>query len=313
MSKYTIETAGLTKRYGVFTAVEDLHLQIRTGEVYGLLGPNGSGKTTTILMILGLTEPSQGDIQVAGLDPLREPLEVKRRVGYLPDSVGFYDGMTARENLRYTGRLAGISWPDLDRRIETELARVRLTGVAASRVGTFSHGMRQRLGLADLLIKRPSVIILDEPTTGLDPQSTQEFLALIRELKAEGNTVLLSSHLLGQVQAVCDRVGLFHRGRLVLEGSVKEIAERVLGGSYRVDLAAHGRDVERVLAEVPKVVQVKPQGNGYFRLEAKADVRRDLMERLRLEDIDLLEMSLAEISLDEVYNSYFQEEVPHAA
>ena len=307
MSTPVIETRGLAKNYGSFTAVEDLNLRIEAGEVYGLLGPNGSGKTTTILMILGLTEASGGEIRVLGLDPLREPLEVKRRVGYLPDSVGFYDVMTARQNLRYTGRLAGIAEDDLEHRIEAALGRVRLTGVGDARVNTFSHGMRQRLGLAEVLIKRPSVIILDEPTTGLDPQSTQEFLALIRELKSDGTAILLSSHLLGQVQAVCDRVGLFHRGHLVVEGTVKGVAERVLGGSYRIDLAVRGHDAERVLAEIPEVVQVKPQGDGYFRLEARADVRRDVVEELRGMNIDILEMSLAEISLDEVYNGYFRE------
>ena len=307
-----IETRGLTKRYGNFLAVDGIDLTIEAGEVYGLLGPNGSGKTTTILMILGLTEASHGEIRVLGLSPLREPLEVKRRVGYLPDSVGFYDVMTARQNLRYTGRLAGIPAAELDRRIESALGRVRLTGVGDARVGTFSHGMRQRLGLAEVLIKKPAVIILDEPTTGLDPQSTQEFLALIRELKYDGATVLLSSHLLGQVQAVCDRVGLFHQGHLVVEGTVKGVAERVLGGSYRVDLAVRGAGAEQVLGEIPDVVQVKPQGDGYFRLEARADVRRNVVERLRGKDIDLLEMSLAEISLDEVYNGYFRE-VDHAA
>jgi len=307
-----IEAKGLAKRYGSFTAVEDVSLTIEAGEVYGLLGPNGSGKTTMILMILGLTEASHGDIRVLGLNPLRDPLEVKRRVGYLPDSVGFYGTMTARQNLRYTGRLAGLSGKDLDGRIEAALSRVRLTDVGDSRVNTFSHGMRQRLGLAEVLVKRPSIIILDEPTTGMDPQATQEFLELIGELKAEGNTVLLSSHLLGQVQAVCDRVGLFHRGRVVLEGTVQGIADRIFGGHYRIDVTARGAAAGEALAGIPGVAQVAELGDHRFRLKAKSDIRRDLVQQLSDQKVDLLEMSLVEVSLDEVYNSYFRE-VAHAA
>ena len=153
MAGPVIEGTGLTKRYGSFTAVNGLNLRIQAGEVFGLLGPNGSGKTTTILMILGLTEPTAGQIRVLGLDPLREPLAVKRRVGYLPDAIGFYDAMTARQNLRYTARLAGLDDAEIEQRIDSALARVNLSDKGDNRVGTYSRGMRQRLGLADVLLK----------------------------------------------------------------------------------------------------------------------------------------------------------------
>src|SRR5690242_18342116 len=167
-----ISAQSLTKRYGATIAVDHIDLDVRAGEIVGILGPNGSGKTTTILMLLGLTEPTEGRAEVAGFDPLRDPLEVKRRVGYLPDSVGFYDWLSARATLAYTGRLAGLSRREIDQRFTAALTRVGLGEVPLARVGTFSQGMRQRLGLAEILMKRPSVAILDEPTTALDSHST---------------------------------------------------------------------------------------------------------------------------------------------
>jgi ABC-2 type transport system ATP-binding protein len=228
-----IEARGLTKRYGEATAVAGIGFSVARGEIFGLLGPNGAGKTTTILMMLGLTDVSDGEIRVLGFDPAREPLKVKARIGYLPDSVGFYDNMTAAENLAYTARLMGIPRAEREARIADALARVRLSDVAAKRVETFSRGMRQRLGLAEILMKKAEIAILDEPTSGLDPQATEELLDMIRGLKAAGVTVLLSSHLLERVQRVCDRVALFQSGRIALIGTVPELAREVLGSGFR--------------------------------------------------------------------------------
>src|SRR5437763_16764399 len=200
-----IRARELTKRYGANVAVDHIDLEISAGEIVGILGPNGSGKTTTILMLLGLTEPTSGQAEVAGFDPLREPLEVKRRVGYMPDQVGFYDGLSALDNLAYTGRLAGLSRDEIDARFADAMERVGLTTVGRNRVRTYSQGLRQRLGLAEVLMKRPSVAILDEPTTALDPHSTQEFLDIIRALKADGTAGLASWHRLAPVQSVCVR------------------------------------------------------------------------------------------------------------
>ncbi|MGN6101396.1 MAG: ABC transporter ATP-binding protein, partial [Devosia sp.] len=178
MSNTVIEAHGLSKRYGRQVAVDGIDLEVMEGEVVGLLGPNGAGKTTTILMLLGLTEGSSGSVRILGRDPWREPLAVKREVGYLPDAVGFYDNLSGRENLRYTARLGGLVAAEADRRIAEALERVRLAEVADRRVGTYSRGMRQRLGLAELLSRHCRVAILDEPTSGLDPQSTHELLQL---------------------------------------------------------------------------------------------------------------------------------------
>ncbi|MCX8088964.1 MAG: ATP-binding cassette domain-containing protein [Meiothermus ruber] len=307
-----IETQGLTKRYGRVVAVEGLELRIEAGEVYGLLGPNGSGKTTTILMLLGLTEPSAGQVRVLGLDPVREPLSLKRQVGYLPDSVGFYGEMTAWENLSYIARLNGLPPALAKARMERVLERMGLAEVAHRPVGAFSRGMRQRLGLAEVLLKEPKVVILDEPTLGLDPEAAQEFLKMIQSLKSEGITVLLSSHLLHQVQAICDRVGLFHKGKLVLEGRVEELAQRVLGGAYRIRLEATPLNglAERLQA-LPEVSRVQTEAQG-LRLEATQDIRPQVAKAVLEAGAALQSLVLEQPSLDEVYARYFQE-VRHAA
>jgi ABC-2 type transport system ATP-binding protein len=299
-----IRAEGLTKRYGARLAVDHVDIEVRAGEIVGILGPNGSGKTTTILMLLGLTEPTGGHAEVAGFDPLREPLEVKRRVGYLPDQIGFYDGLSARDNLAYTARLAGLPRSEIDERFLAAIARVGLEDVGRSRVRTFSQGMRQRLGLAEILMKRPSVAILDEPTTALDPHATQEFLAMIRGLKADGTAVLLSSHHLDQVQSVCDRVALFNRGRIALSGTVAELAGRVLGGGHVIDVVAQGGDIAGRLAAVPGVVRVQALGDDRYRADCQSDLRAEIARRLAPE-VDLGGIQFAAPSLNEVYNQYF--------
>jgi ABC-2 type transport system ATP-binding protein len=301
-----IRAEGLTKHYGATIAVDHVDLEVAAGEIVGILGPNGSGKTTTILMLLGLTEPSAGRAEVAGFDPLREPLEVKRRVGYLPDSVGFYDGLSARDNLAYTGRLAGLSRGEIDQRFAEAMVRVGLPDVGRERVATFSRGMRQRLGLAEILMKNPRIAILDEPTATLDPHSTQEFLGMIRGLRAEGTTVLLSSHHLDQVQSVCDRVALFNRGRIALAGSVTDLAQRVLGGGHVIDVEARGPGLRERLAGLPGVVRVQPLGPDLYRIDCERDLRPELA-RLLAPSSELLGIRFAEPSLNEVYTRYFDD------
>ena len=210
MGEQVIVLTDLTKQYGNFTAVDHIRLNIRKGEIFGLLGPNGAGKSTTILMMLGLTEPTSGTVEICGINSTTHPIEVKRRIGYLPEDVGFYDDMTGPENLIYTARLNGIPDKEAKTKAMELMKRVGLEEQLTKKTGKYSRGMRQRLGLADVLIKNPEIIILDEPTSGIDPAGVQEFIELIRWLsKEEGLTVLFSSHHLDQVQKVCDRVGLF--------------------------------------------------------------------------------------------------------
>ncbi len=224
-----IETEELTKRYGAQTAVNRLNLQIREGEVFGFLGPNGAGKTTSLLMFLGLTEPTSGKVRVCGVDPARDPIHVKRLVGYLPENVGFYDDMDARQNLQYIARLNGIPDHVSAERVEELLKMVGLFEEAGKKIGVYSKGMRQRLGIAEVLVKNPKLIFLDEPTIGLDPDGTNRMLDLIHSLSREKNiTVFLSSHLLDQVQRICDRVGIMIKGNLVAVGPIDELAKAKL-------------------------------------------------------------------------------------
>jgi len=228
--QFIIEADELTKKYGTQGAVNNLTLKIREGEVFGFLGPNGAGKTTTLLMFLGLTEPTSGKVRIVGFDPAREPLRVKEKVGYLPENVGFYDDMDAGQNLRFIARLNSIPDAVSSRRIDEVLKQVGLFEEAKKKVGTYSKGMRQRLGIAEVLIKEPKLIFLDEPTIGLDPDGTNRMLDLIHSLSREKNiTIFLSSHLLDQVQRICDRVGIMIKGDLVAMGPIEELAKKKLG------------------------------------------------------------------------------------
>ena len=306
-SPTVVEARGLLKLYGTQRAVDAIDLDIRRGEIFGLLGPNGAGKTTTILMMLGLTEISGGTVSVLGYDPVRQPLEVKRRVGYLPDSVGFYDHLTARENLRYTARLLDVPRRQTEARIEDALNSVNLADVIDKRVATYSRGMRQRLGIAEIVMKKAEVAILDEPTSGLDPHATFELLEMIRRLKDAGVAVLLSSHLLDRVQSVCDRVALFNRGRIALIGTVVELANQVLGAGHPILVEASGTDVPAVLGSVPGVQKITQERAATWRVIADRDVRAAVAQRIVTSGGSLLRLDDLQPSLEEVYTSYFEQ------
>jgi ABC-2 type transport system ATP-binding protein len=305
--KVVIEAEGLTKRYGSAVAVDNISFSVGRGEIFGLLGPNGAGKTTTILMLLGLTDISGGEVRVLGFNPAREPLSVKRRVGYLPDTVGFYDQLTAADNLRYTARLIGFRRLEREKKIAAALDHVGLYEFADKRVGTFSRGMRQRLGLAEILMKDAQIAILDEPTTGLDPQATAELLHIIRGLKERGVSVLLSSHLLERVQSICDRVALFSGGKIALMGTVPELGRQILGGGYVVDIEADGAGLADRLALIPGVSAVERTGIGKLRLQADRDVRPEAAAEVVAMQGRLKYLGVQEPSLDAIYTRYFQE------
>jgi ABC-2 type transport system ATP-binding protein len=305
-----IRALGLTKRYGEKLAVDALELEVRAGEVFGLLGPNGAGKTTTILMLLGLSDPSDGRAEVVGLDPTRDPLAVKRVVGYLPDNVGFYGDLTGRENLRFTCRLNGVPAAEAEDRISSLLVQVGLADAADNPVETYSRGMRQRLGLADVLVKDPDVAILDEPTIAIDPEGVAEMLALIRRLATErGMAVLLSSHLLHQVQQICDRVAIFVDGRVVALGSPGELAERLASGSSLVEVGADGDDfgVQAVLASLPGVSSVErdPTDPRLWLVSGPGDPRRSVAEAVARGQLVVWHLRRRGDELDEVYRRYF--------
>jgi ABC-2 type transport system ATP-binding protein len=306
MSENVIEVTNLTKRYNGTAVVKGISFSVAPGEIFGLLGPNGAGKTTTILMLLGLSEISDGSARVLGHDPVREPLAVKRRVGYLPDQVGFYDNLTAADNLRYTARPMGIERAAREEKIHSALSHVGLSDVADNRVATFSRGMRQRLGLAEILMKDAQIAILDEPTSGLDPQATLELLAIIRDLKHRNVSVLVSSHLLERVQSVCDRVALFSEGNIALIGTVAELGRQVLGGGFRVEVEAEGQGLGECLAAVPGVRNVEAAGANRWRLTSERDVRPEAAAAVIGSGARLLRMSVEEPSLEAIYTKYFE-------
>jgi ABC-2 type transport system ATP-binding protein len=225
-----IETQELTKRYGRQTAVGNLTFQVEEGEIFGFLGPNGAGKTTTLLMLLGLTRPTEGSVKVCGLDPVREAREVKQSVGYLPENVGFYGDLDAVQSLQYIADLNGMESAEAEERIQEALKVVELSSDTSKKVGTYSRGMSQRLGVAEVLIKDPKVLFLDEPTLGLDPDGAIRLIELIQSLNRDRKiTVLLSSHNLYQVQKICHRVGIMIKGKMVAEDSIEALAREKFG------------------------------------------------------------------------------------
>ncbi len=309
MSGHIIRTEGLTKRYRDKIAVSDLDLEIPRGEVFGFLGPNGAGKTTTILMLLGLTEPTQGAASVCGFNPGTRPLEVKRRVGYLPENPGFYEDLTARENLAYIARLNRIDEQRIDGQLHRVLDQVGLTDDANRPVREFSRGMKQRLGIGEVLVKEPEVIILDEPTLGIDPDGVTRLLDLITELQRErGLTVLLCSHLLHQVQQVCQRIGIIVQGRMIVQGSPDELGRAILKEHQWNFLVEVGDDppLEDALNTLPGVDQCERRGAGWF-IRCTRDVRPELMGLIRDRSLDLMQLRVEDPTLEEIYLKYFRE------
>jgi ABC-2 type transport system ATP-binding protein len=327
MNGNIIELSGLTKNYGALTAVDHLDLCIKKGEVFGLLGPNGAGKSTTILMMLGLTEPTAGSVKVCGIDVTRNPIEVKRRTGYLPDEVGFYDNRSGFENLLYTAQLNGIPLSQARERARQLLKQVGLEKEGDRNTGAYSRGMRQRLGLADVLIKSPEVIILDEPTLGIDPRGVREFLLLIVELsRKEGITVLLSSHHLHQVQQVCDRMGIFVGGKLLAEGDLSTLSAKLFTGEPFVIEAGvnpvqmnepepgngtgSGSRLQAALQQIAGISSVQCK-DGIFRLGSSVDATAVIARTVMESGFDLTYLQKKEYGLDDIYNRYFERAEEH--
>ena len=317
-----IELIDLTKEYGSLVAVDHLNLKISKGEIFGLLGPNGAGKSTTILMMLGLTEPTWGSARVCDINPTSNPIEVKRKVGYLPEDVGFYPGRSGLENLMFTAMLNRMSGGEAKQKVWQTLDRVGLSDSAKKKTGQYSRGMLQRLGLADVLIKNPEVIILDEPTMGLDPNGIKEFLELIVRLsREEGLTVLFSSHDLQQVQKVCNRVGLFVKGRLLAEGNIQELSRKLFNKSpYSIEamvssLAGNMSDsstkdntftvLKKSLQKIEGVISINI-ANGIFNIECSRDTTSEVARVIVESGAALNYLNKKEYGLDDIYYRYFE-------
>lgn len=316
-----IETRELTKRYDGVTVVDNLNLQVRENEVFGLLGPNGAGKTTTILMMLGLTEPASGSISVLGFNPTREPLKVKSQAGYLPEKVGFYENLTARENLRFIADLNGISYSEANQRADEVLEMVGLTDneimekpgsnrKIEKTVGKFSRGMKQRLGFAEVLIKKPKLVFLDEPTAGLDPKGINQVLDLVADMPNMGTTVVLSSHQLYQVQRVCHNIGILAKGKMVIQGAIDKLGREALaGGRFQIEVETEepGEKLIEVIRGLKGVAGVEVKENMLI-ISTDADLRREVSKAVVQNNFPLIQMKIQEFSLDDIYMKYFREE-----
>lgn len=307
-----IQLINISKKYGDFTAVKNLDLTINRGEIFGLLGPNGSGKSTTILMMLGLTEPSSGEVRVCGINSTRHPIEVKKKVGYLPEDVGFYDDRSATENLVYTAMLNGIAKKEAVGKAEMLIQRVGLN-ISNKKTGKFSKGMRQRLGLADVLIKDPEIIILDEPTSGIDPKGVRDFLNLIVELRNEhGISILFSSHNLQHVQQVCDRIGIFMEGELKAVGDINSLSEELLkNGRFLLEIGvdSSGNPENKVTLDWFKKLSGDMEGiesvteeNGLFRIQSIHDISIDISKRIMEAGYNLNFLNKKRFGIEAIYN-----------
>jgi ABC-2 type transport system ATP-binding protein len=312
MENPIVELRGLTKCYGSIKAVDDLNLNIQKGEIFGLLGPNGAGKTTTILMMLGLTDPTSGTAHVCGYNATTSPIPVKRKVGYMPDSVGFYDNMTALDNLIYIGELNGISQLEIKERALSVMRMVGLENEIDKKTSAYSQGMKQRLGLADVLIKQPDVLILDEPTLGIDPSGVKEFLGLIRQLsRQQGLTVLLSSHHLHHVQQVCDRVGIFVNGKLLVEGNMDTLSKNLFEEkSFEVSVSLRNSlslpwEHESEFLQLNGVKQIGVN-NREIMITCSHDNTPEIVKFFVLKGYEVMGVQRKEHGLDDIYQKYFE-------
>jgi ABC-2 type transport system ATP-binding protein len=296
-----IQVNGLTKDYGARRAIENLTFDAEQGEIVGFLGPNGAGKTTTMRILTGYMPPTDGTATVAGYDVVEESLEVRKRVGYLPETVPLYMDMTALEYLKFMADLRHI--PNSRERAYETLEQVNLSDRADGYIGNFSKGMRQRVGLAQALIHRPEVLILDEPTIGLDPAQVVEMRSVIREI-GKDRTVLLSTHILPEAQQICDRVLIINKGSIVAEDTPENLQSRLVG-SQRVILRVRG-DSDGLTARITKIkgvrdVEGKSDGSIEFEFAAGQDVRPQVAKAVVQGGYDLLEMRPIGMSLEEIF------------
>ena len=297
-----IRTENLTKVYNGVKAVDSVSLKVEKGEVFGFLGPNGSGKTTTIGMIVGLIEPTEGKCFINDVEVTRNPLEAKKITGYLPDGIGFYPTLTAKQNLKYFSKFYGMSDSDADKRIDELLEYVGLKGVQ-THSGGFSRGMKQRLGLAQALINDPQVIFMDEPTNGLDPQGVVQFRNIITDLASKGKTIFFSSHVLSEVQLVCRNIGVISKGKIIADGTTEDVRRKLQKDDFvTISVAVTGKIPE---LKTPGIVEASYDGSSAI-IRAKTDIRNGIATELsgnghQISELRVIERSLEDVFLETVY------------
>lgn len=315
-----IKAENLTKRYGAVTAVDNITFEIAKGEIVGFLGPNGAGKTSTMRVLTGFMSPTEGSVTVAGHDVSRDVMQVKRRTGYLPESTPLYTDMRVAEYLDFVGEVKGLGRVQRRRRVAEVMDATHITHRAASLIGTLSKGYRQRVGLAQALINDPEVLILDEPTIGLDPKQITDIRSLIKELSGR-RTVILSSHILPEVQMICSRVMIINNGRLVAADTTENLAGRFKsGGRLTVKLSAPVAEAMEAIEKLPGVKSVtlgeapKEAGEGEVSAVYNMDTeggkapRKALVRLVAEKDWDLVELAEPSLSLEEIYIKLVTEE-----
>ena len=312
--RIVVEVQHVTKRYGSFTAVDDLSFEVEPGEILGFLGPNGAGKTTTMRILTGYLPATEGRARIAGFDVFDEPIEAKRRTGYLPETPPLYPEMTVGEYLRFVARINGIAAGDRAARVGAAMERTSVTDMAERFCGTLSKGYRQRVGLAQALLHEPDVLILDEPTAGLDPRQIIETRRLVTELAGD-HTVILSTHILPEVSQTCQRVVIINRGRVVAVDSPDNLTARLQGSqSLYLQVDSGGVDPAPALLEVPGVAGVTPADdrNGVSGLQIEIapgrDVRREVSRAVVTNGWGLLELRAQQMSLEDIFLQLTTEE-----
>jgi ABC-2 type transport system ATP-binding protein len=304
-----VKTRDLTKYYRDVKAVDHLNLDVYEGEIFGLLGPNGSGKTTTFLMLMGLTLPTSGTATVGGYDVVKESRGVRKIAGMLPENAGYYEDLTARQNLRYIGQLNDLPKPELEKRVSSLLDAVGLAKWADVRVEKFSRGMKQRLGIAEVLVKNPRVALFDEPTIGLDPQGVKEVREMLINLnKEQGLTVIISSHLLHEVQQTCRRVGIIRRGRLVAADTIENLSSRLAGGRVvELELSTVDPELVQDIRGIEGVVAVEQEGRRLY-VHMDGDRTEKVSVTVAKHGVAILLMRPKEYSLEDIFLKYYEGE-----
>jgi len=310
-----IEVQHLTKRYGPVTAVEDITFRVERGEIFGFLGPNGAGKTTTMRVLTGYMPATEGKAIVAGFDVFDQPLEAKRRTGYLPETPPLYPDMTVGEYLSFVAKIKGVASAGRKERIRAVMERTRVADMVDRQCGKLSKGYKQRVGLAQALIHNPDVLILDEPTAGLDPKQINETRELIKELAGD-HTIILSTHILPEVSQTCQRVGIINKGKIVAVDTPENLTTRLRGNeTMYIKVDASGANAEAALSRIAGVTRVSEADRrdsivGYeVEGEQGRDVRRDLARAVVTSGWGLLELRPMRLSLEEVFLSLTTEDV----
>ncbi len=299
-----IETAGLTKKYEQKAVVNNLNLMIVGGEAFGFLGPNGAGKTTTIKMLMGLIQPTSGSGKVCGFDIVHQVLDVRRSCGVLPEPAGFYDNLTARQNLRFYASLYGLKGKELEDKINSTLELVGLPNARDMKIGKFSKGMKQRFGLAQAIVHDPRVLIFDEPTAGIDPQGAEDYRNLVKELKSRGKTIFMTSHILPEVEAVCDRIGIIVNGEMKISGNVDELVDQYTKRQgFQLKLRVKELDEPRVRESLKPLTAVSNvvKNDGYYLINSSDDVSEDVSRIVCRTGGIVTELEVYRPSLNEIF------------